>query len=277
MACTSCSQTTCNCTPTSICETCVDVTSSECIYYKGYLTNNLGLAANFRFNTFAEKVIDVLGGINSVLDTYPVGIDFSRNTTLDHPSGYNTTITLNRSVSINGGNATSTITDSVDQRLYHAYSNFDTTSTISISNSGTKLPLTAGTEYGHDISTSSDWIATGVDNGTEVKRLGKQRITVDLGYSITPTVAVYMKVVLYSNTASTATPIKTYWVKLPASDTSGVLSFSCIDSGPTKPSTSIVEKDYYVSLFCYSDKGINSSTQTLTIDSGSILVEESGY
>lgn len=277
MACTSCSQTTCNCTSTSICETCIDVTSSECIYYKGYLTNNLGLAANFRFNTFAEKVIDVLGGINSVLDTYPTGIDLARNTNLDHPSGYNTTITLNRPVSINGGNATSTITDSVDQRLYHAYSNFDTAGTISISGTGTKLPLTAGTEYGHDIDITNDWIATGLNNGSEAKRLGKQRITVDLGYSITPDVAVYMNVVVFSNTTSTATPIKTYWVTLPASATSDVLSFSFIDSGPTKSGQSIVEKDYYVSLFCYSNKGTTPSTQTLTIDSGSILVEESGY
>lgn len=277
MACTSCSQTTCNCTPTSICETCIDVTSSECIYYKGYLTNNLGLAANFRFNTFAEKVIDVLGGINSVLDTYPISIDFAKDATLGHPSGYTTTITLNRSVSIGGAPATDTLEDTVDQRLYHAYSNFDTGSTISISNAGTKLPLTAGTEYGHDIDTTNDWIATGVDNGSQAKRLGKQRITVDLGYSITPSVAVYMKVIVYSYTASTPTAIKTYWVTLPASATSDVLSFSFIDSGPTKPSSSIVEKDYYVSLFCYSDKGTTSSTQTLTIDSGSILVEESGY
>jgi hypothetical protein len=280
MACSSCSPSTCNCTPTAICETCIDVTSSECIYYKGYITNNLGLASNFRFNTFAEKVIDVLGGINSVLDTYPVSIDFARDLTLAHPSGYTTTLTLNRSVSIDGAPATDTLEDTVDQRYYHAYSNFDTASTISISSSGTVLPLTAGVEYGHNINVTSDSIETGVDNDTQVKRLGKQRVTFDLGYSITPSVAVYMKVVVYSYTATgtVTTALKTYYITLPASATSDVLSCSFIDAGPTKPSSSILQKDYYVKVFCTTDKaGNTSSTQTLTIDSGSLLVEESGY
>lgn len=279
MACSSCSPSTCNCTPTAICETCIDVTSSECIYYKGYITNNLGLASNFRFNTFAEKVIDVLGGINSVLDTYPVSIDFARDLTLAHPSGYTTTLTLNRSVSIDGAPATDTLEDTVDQRYYHAYSNFDTASTISISSSGTVLPLTAGVEYGHNINTTSDSIETGLNNGL-TERLGKQRVTFDLGYSITPDEDVYMKIVVYSYTATgtVTTALKTYWITATDSvPTSNVISISFIDAGPTKPSSSILQKDYYVKVFCYSDKGTTSSTQTLTIDSGSLLVEESGY
>lgn len=72
MACTSCSQTTCNCTPTSICETCIDVTSSECIYYKGYLENSLSLSANFRFNTFAEKVLEKIGTLPASYVDYKV-------------------------------------------------------------------------------------------------------------------------------------------------------------------------------------------------------------
>jgi hypothetical protein len=137
MACSSCSQNTCNCTSTSICETCIDVTSSECIYYKGSLTNNLGLSANFRFNTFAEKVVQVLGGINSILDTYPISVALTRKT--DEINSYATVITLNRQVSI-GGSLTDEIITTTDFRPNFAYANL-TTGNISISDAGTLVPL----------------------------------------------------------------------------------------------------------------------------------------
>jgi hypothetical protein len=72
MACSSCSQNTCNCTSTSICETCIDVTSSECTYYKGYVSNTLSLPANFRFNTFAEKVLERIGTLPANYVDYKV-------------------------------------------------------------------------------------------------------------------------------------------------------------------------------------------------------------
>jgi hypothetical protein len=72
MACSSCSPSTCNCTPTAICETCIDVTSSECIYYRGYLENSLSLSANFRFNTFAEKVLDRIDSLPANYVDYKV-------------------------------------------------------------------------------------------------------------------------------------------------------------------------------------------------------------
>jgi len=276
MACTSCSQTTCNCTPTSICETCIDVTSSECIYYKGYLTNNLGLAANFRFNTFAEKVIDVLGGINSVLDTYPIEIDLARDTTAAHPSSYESTITFNKTVTINGS-PTDFIKDTIDQRLYHAYSNF-TTGNLSISDTAVLLPLDASTNaYGHSVvaTDTNEYIQTAA-------RLGKQRITVDLGYSITASADVHIKVVVYENkrlVTPTELDIKTYWVTAKSGvATSNVLSFSFITTGPTIESSTVKANRYYVKIQSFTNKGAGTgSAQTLVIDSGSFSVEETGY
>jgi hypothetical protein len=276
MACTSCSQTTCNCTPTSICETCIDVTSSECIYYKGYLTNNLGLAANFRFNTFAEKVIDVLGGINSVLDTYPIAFDLTRNTTLEHPSGYTSTITLNKSVTI-GGTPTTTIIDSVDQRLFYAYTNF-TTGNLSIGGTTVLLPLQAsasGATYGHSVVADSEYIETAA-------RLGKQRITLDLGYSITAGADVHIRVNVFKSerrTSVNTTAIKTYWITAKSGvATSNVLSFSFITDGPTTESNTVKVNRYYVEIQSFTNKGAGTgSDQTLVIDSGSFSVEETGY
>lgn len=278
MACTSCSQTTCNCTPTSICETCVDVTSSECIYYKGYLTNNLGLAANFRFNTFAEKVIDVLGGINSVLDTYPIAFDLTRDTTLSHPSGYTSTITLNKTVTI-GGSPTSTITDSVDQRLYHAYTNI-TTGNLSISGTAVLLPLETAPStnvHGHSVvaTDANEYIQTAA-------RLGKQKITVDLGYSITAGADVHIKVVVIEEKRKTTieyNDLKTYWITAKNGVvTSNVLSFSFITSGPEAESGTVKANRYYVKVSSFTNKAAGSgSAQTLVIDSGSFSVEETGY
>jgi hypothetical protein len=271
MACTSCSQTTCNCTPTSICETCIDVTSSECIYYKGSLTNNLGLSANFRFNTFAEKVVQVLGGIDSILDTYPISVALTRKT--DAINSYATTITLNRQVSI-GGSLTDEIKTTTDFRPNFAYANL-TTGGISISDAGTLVPLESSTNvYNHSVVHASDYIATATS------RTSRQRITLDLGYSITPDVAVYIKVVVYEKkmfATPAETAIKTYWITASAAATSDVISFSFINIGPESESQVIKEKRYSVKMFCYSNKGTTSSTQTLTIDSGSFSVEETGY
>jgi hypothetical protein len=271
MACSSCSQNTCNCTSTSICETCIDVTSSECIYYKGSLTNNLGLSANFRFNTFAEKVVEVLGGINSILDTYPISVALTRAT--NTINSYTTTITLNRQVSI-GGSSANEIKTTTDFRPNFAYADL-TTSTISISDAGTLVPLAVSTNaYNHSVADTSDYIATATS------RTSRQRITLDLGYSITPSVAVYIKVVVYEKkmfATSVETAIKIYWITASAAAKSDVVSFSFINIGPEAEGQVIKEKRYYAKIFCYSDKGTNSSTQTLTIDSGSFSVEETGY
>jgi len=70
MACNQCTPCT-NCTPptpvSTSCEECADIISSSCVYYKGSFGNNLGLAANFRFNTFAEKVMQRFSTLPSSL------------------------------------------------------------------------------------------------------------------------------------------------------------------------------------------------------------------
>jgi hypothetical protein len=42
------------------CETCVDIISTECVYYKGNYSNCLGLVKNFRLDDFIEKTLSIL-------------------------------------------------------------------------------------------------------------------------------------------------------------------------------------------------------------------------
>jgi hypothetical protein len=42
------------------CETCVDIISTECVYYKGTYSNCLGLVKNFRLDDFIEKTLSIL-------------------------------------------------------------------------------------------------------------------------------------------------------------------------------------------------------------------------
>lgn len=64
MACSTCTSTCSNCTPptpaSTYCETCVDIVSSECVYYKGAYSNCLGLVKNFRLDDFIEKTMSIL-------------------------------------------------------------------------------------------------------------------------------------------------------------------------------------------------------------------------
>jgi hypothetical protein len=64
MACSTCTSTCSNCTPptpaSTYCETCVDIVSSECVYYKGAYSNCLGLVKNFRLDDFIERTMSIL-------------------------------------------------------------------------------------------------------------------------------------------------------------------------------------------------------------------------
>jgi hypothetical protein len=64
MACSTCTSTCSNCTPPTVastyCETCVDIISTECVYYKGNYSNCLGLVKNFRLDDFIEKTLSIL-------------------------------------------------------------------------------------------------------------------------------------------------------------------------------------------------------------------------
>ena len=55
------------------CETCVDIISTECVYYKGTYSNCLGLVKNFRLDDFIEKTLSILcslDGGGSASDQY---------------------------------------------------------------------------------------------------------------------------------------------------------------------------------------------------------------
>lgn len=77
MACSTCTSTCSNCTPPTVastyCETCVDIISTECVYYKGTYSNCLGLVKNFRLDDFIEKTLSILcslDGGGSASDQY---------------------------------------------------------------------------------------------------------------------------------------------------------------------------------------------------------------
>jgi len=89
MACSTCTSTCSNCTPptpaSTYCETCVDIVSSECVYYKGAYSNCLGLVKNFRLDDFIEKTLSILcslQGGGSVNDQYLISTtSINRNAT----------------------------------------------------------------------------------------------------------------------------------------------------------------------------------------------------
>jgi hypothetical protein len=165
MACTSCSQTTCNCTPTSICETCVDVTSSECIYYKGYVNNSLSLPANFRFNTFAEKVLDRIGTLPANYVDYQVDdvqIDFGNSNAAKN--------TIKITVGQTGG--LSDIIDTISIIKHACLVSLTTNASFAVTTTAAAIP--GSSIYVNEHSFSTDTVTIG---GTVNKRLGKQLVS----------------------------------------------------------------------------------------------------
>lgn len=167
MACTSCSQTTCNCTPTSICETCVDVTSSECIYYKGYYSNSLGLGANFRFNTFAETIIERV-------DQLPANLVDTKLT--DVTATFATYAANTLSFTFTQTSPTVDITKNVSIAKHLCFATINT-GNVSVSDSETLLPITSARAVEHTVSNNT--IVIGSQSGA---RIGWQEIYADLNF-----------------------------------------------------------------------------------------------
>jgi hypothetical protein len=165
MACTSCSQTTCNCTPTSICETCVDVTSSECTYYKGFYSNSLSLPANFRFNTFAEKVLDRIGTLPASYDDFQV--DDLQLTFADGTAGKNTLRVL---IGQTGG--LSDVTDSISIIKHACLVSLTTNASFSVTTTAAAIP--GSSIYASQHSFSTDTVTIG---STINKRVGNQLVS----------------------------------------------------------------------------------------------------
>ena len=165
MACTSCSQTTCNCTSTSICETCIDVTSSECTYYKGFYSNSLSLPANFRFNTFAEKVLDRIGTLPASYDDFQ--IDDLQLTFADGTAGKNTLRVL---IGQTGG--LSDVIDSISIIKHACLVSLTTNATFAVTTTAAAIP--GSSAYVSEHSFTTDTVTIG---GTVNKRVGNQLVS----------------------------------------------------------------------------------------------------
>lgn len=165
MACSSCSPSTCNCTPTAICETCIDVTSSECTYYKGYYSNSLSLPANFRFNTFAEKVLDRIGTLPASYDDFQV--DNVQLTFADGTAGKNT---IRIAIEQTGG--LSDVIDSISIIKHACLVSLTTNATFSVTTSAAAIP--GSSIHANEHSFSTDTVTIG---NTVNKRVGKQLVS----------------------------------------------------------------------------------------------------
>jgi len=168
MACSSCSQNTCNCTSTSICETCIDVTSSECIYYKGYVNNSLSLPANFRFNTFAEKVLDRIGTLPASYDDYQVD-----DVQLDFGNGNAAKNTIKVTIGQTGG--LSDVLDTISIIKHCALVELTTNATFAVTTSYASIP--GSSLHANEHSFSTDTVTIG---GTVAARDGKQLVSASI-------------------------------------------------------------------------------------------------
>ena len=167
MACSSCSPSTCNCTPTAICETCVDVTSSECIYYKGYYSNSLGLSANFRFNTFAETIIERV-------DQLPANLVDTK--LIDVSATFATYAASTLSFTFSQTSPTSDIVKNVSIAKHWRFATINT-GDVSVSTTETVLPITSVNGVEHVVSSNTIVIGNGSN-----KRIGWQEIYTDLNF-----------------------------------------------------------------------------------------------
>lgn len=81
----------CNEQLTNNCEPCTEIVLSDCVMYKGYITNNMGLSTNFRLKQFIEAAIAKLNSISELnIDKYVTAVNMSR-------SGHSISISATRS------------------------------------------------------------------------------------------------------------------------------------------------------------------------------------
>jgi hypothetical protein len=248
MACSSCSPSTCNCTPTAICETCIDVTSSECIYYKGYYSNSLGLGANFRFNTFAETIIERV-------DQLPANLVDTKLT--DVTATFATYAANTLSFTFTQTSPTVDITKNVSIAKHWCFATIDT-GNVSVSTSETVLPITLVDGVEHTVS--SETILIGSQGGA---RIGWQEIYADLNF--------------YTDTARTIT------VKLYRDTTllkSAIVTTAAGTSTSNNYNVSLKTLYNYSSTSSTQNFSIKLDTDTnctVTVVSGCLEVKEYGY
>jgi hypothetical protein len=248
MACTSCSQTTCNCTSTSICETCIDVTSSECIYYKGYYSNSLGLGANFRFNTFAETIIERVDQLPAdLVDTKVTNVAATFATAAANTLSFtftqtSPTVAINTTVSIAKHQCFATIN----------------TGNVSVTTSETVLPITSARAVEHTVSSNTILIGS-----QAAARIGFQEIYADLNFYTDTARVITVKLYEGSN------PLKTM-----------VITTAAGTSTTNNYNVSLKTLYNYSSTASTTNFSIKLDTDTnctVTVVSGCLEVNEYGY
>lgn len=248
MACSSCSQNTCNCTSTSICETCIDVTSSECIYYKGYYSNSLGLGANFRFNTFAETIIERVDQLPAdLVDTKLTNVAATFATAAANTLSFTFTQTT----------PTTAINTSVSIAKHQCFATINT-GNVSVSTSETVLPITSVRTVEHTVSSNTILIGS-----QAAARIGWQEIYADLNFYTDTARVITVKLYEGSN------PLKTMVITT-AAGTSTTNNYNVSLKTLYNYSSTASTTNFSIKL----DTDVNC---TVSVLSGCLEVKEYGY
>jgi hypothetical protein len=181
MACNQCTPCT-NCTPptpvSTSCEECADIISSSCVYYKGSYGNNLGLAANFRFNEFAEKVMYRFSKLPASLGTQSYLIN---TFTVDDVAVNEPNFTINQNT---GGDETTNINLSLDLRPHFAIVKLNSTNNIAInSNTGAIIPFASTIATNKHIVNLGTNKITPDTNQSNGPRTGYQKLSGNISFS----------------------------------------------------------------------------------------------
>lgn len=259
MACNQCTPCT-NCTPptpvSTSCEECADIVSSSCVYYKGSYGNNLGLAANFRFNQFAEKVMQRFSDLPSSL----LGTNYELTTltaSLVSVNQYEFSIDQNN-------NTSSPLNEDLDLRPYFAIVSLDSNTNIAITgNTGQQVGFNAIIEHNkHIVNLTTDTI-TPETNLSNAPRTGWQKLSASISFS--------------SNAAGVATfQIKKGSTVLGEAKTTVPLNgFGSISLNAYDNYNSYVNANYQVHLK-FDDTGGAYNT-TIDVLDGTFEVKEYGY
>lgn len=249
MACTTCSSTnTCTCTPVTNCESCVDILNAECVYYKGYYSNSLGLPANFRFNTFAETIIERV-------DQLPANLVDTKLTDVTATFGTYASNTL--SFTFTQTSPTVDITKNVSIAKHLCFATINT-GDVSVSTSETLLPITSVRAVEHMVDTNT--ILIGNQSNA---RTGYQEIYADLNFYTNTDRVITIKLYEGSNVLKTM-------IVTTAAGTSTTNNYNVSLKTLYNYSSTATTKNFSIKL----DTDTNC---TVTIVSGCLEVKEYGY
>ena len=168
-----------------------DITSSECIYYKGYYPNSFGLSANFRFNTFAEQVL-------TRMETLPASTDYRVNSlSLNFADGVAAENTLRIKIVQTG---LSDIIQTIALTKHIALAKLNTNSSFSVTTSATAITGTQEYAFQHAFATDTITIGSG-----GAKRTGTQLVSASIIFIPASTQNFIFTLFEGSNTVKTVT------------------------------------------------------------------------